>query len=166
MQAASETAGAAGPGPVVTVAAMDWMCVLDLASLRLSRSADARVAVARSSAGETLARIDVDPDLDARDVAFALYEAVLAGAVVTRTAADGSAVTCPVALYNPYSGQLAVEALPRSRVYDLGERTFDVAGWLVRTKADRISVEGELLAPIVSTPVSVATACGAHPDAE
>lgn len=165
MHPSPRAAAAAARAPVVTVAGMDWMCVLDLASVRLTRSAEAGIAVARSSAGETLARIDVDPASDSRDVAFALYEAVLAGAVVTRTAPDGSAVTCPVALFNPYSGQISVEALPRTRIYDAGERLFDADGWLVRVSADRLVVDGELLAAVAPTSVSVANACGAHPDA-
>lgn len=95
--------------------------VLDLASLRYQWNA-ARTAVAvLTAAGELLAVADTPPGTDEREAAFAATDAALARARVNRPGPTGR-VRYRVALYNPYSGEVSVGAVPDTRVFGDGDR--------------------------------------------
>jgi hypothetical protein len=90
--------------------------VMDLSSLRYSRSVKkARLSVTGAS-GELLGRIPMSATTPLREAAF---EAMNAALDQGRVARDGELLR--VAFYNPYSGEVAYNGVPATEVYSCGE---------------------------------------------
>lgn len=100
------TANKASPTPVL---------VLDMTTLRFRWNDPDRTAVAALSAREeVLAVVDADPAEPLSAIAFRAMDAALAGAHVLRTNPEDpvSPMRYRVGLYNPFSGEVAIGAVP------------------------------------------------------
>lgn len=88
-------------------------CVFDAASLRFVRSHDGTTLSVRSATGERLAECAVQGS-DRREHALAGLDAVLASGKVLRPSLEDPArrAKVRVAIYNPYTAQVAVAPLP------------------------------------------------------
>jgi hypothetical protein len=97
---------------------MRRFCVLDMSSLRFHRDRG-RIAVLAGS-GEMLVSCADDESLDDREAALCGMDTLLATGKLRRHDADGSHVEAVVALYNPYTMEVAVGAMPDTVVYGDG----------------------------------------------
>lgn len=117
------TANKASPVPVL---------VLDMTTLRFRWNDPDRTAVAALSAREeVLAVVDADPQEPLSAIAFRAMDAALAGAHVLRTNAEDpvSPTRYRVGLYNPFSGEVAIGAVPATVPMSCGTRlVIDPAG--------------------------------------
>jgi len=95
---------------------MTDLLVLDLAALRYQWDADRRFLTAFSPAGEILSVVD-GADLSDREAVFAACDLALAEAALMRPDADGVLCDLPIALFNPYTSEVAVGAVPDTDVF-------------------------------------------------
>jgi hypothetical protein len=149
---------------VATLKTMN-VCLFDLASLRFERSADRGVVLVRTASGELLASSTVPVDADEGRCAATVCDEALARGTVLRYVDGQGDMAVPIALYNPYSGDVAVDALPHTRAFGDGRPLrLDPNGALAVLDGDTLVVDGRPLAWIPAGAVSCSRALAAHPD--
>jgi hypothetical protein len=143
---------------------MERYCIFDLASLRFALDPEGASVTVRAPGGEVLGLAAVGDERDQRNVAFAACDAALAQGTVLREDDDGLPVAHKIAFYNPLTGQIAVDAVPHTRVFAGTDLLVLPAEGL-----EVVLVDGELRGGSVTLserPVSAATASRAaamHP---
>jgi hypothetical protein len=123
--------------------------VFDLSTLRYRLSAKLGRVTALAPTGEILARVDVAPATSPREASYLAANAALDQGRVVR---DGE--TCRIALYNPYSGEASLNAVPATVVYSAGAPiSLDEAGTTFEMKGDRL-VSDETVMHVVAPSVA------------
>lgn len=142
--------------------------MFDLAALRFVRSATGDSLSALAGTGELLAVIDVAPGTAEREAALAALDAALDRARVPRESVllPGQRVRTRVALYNPYSAEVAVGSLPDTVAYGDGRPLeLPATGALGVLDGEVLTVGARALARREPTPASLSRAYLAHRDA-
>lgn len=143
---------------------MEAVVVFDLATLRFAWGNERRTLSVSSSRGEVLATVPVPAGTEPRWAAFSAMDAALEHGRVVREDADGDLVTARVAFYNPLSLEIALDAVPLTRVFGNGEPVLlDRTGTLSWLDDDTLGVGGRLLAETSVDMAAIARAAGAHP---
>lgn len=102
--------------------AMDLYCILDLATVRYSWGPERATLSALSGTGEVLATVDADPGADLRELALRALDTVLDRTRLLRVFPSDptNRQRVRVALYNPHTAEVAVNALPATTTYSCG----------------------------------------------
>lgn len=144
--------------------------MLDMAAVRFVRSEDGMSLSALAGTGELIALIDVAPGTADREAALAAFDAALDLARVPRPSLTDPSriVRTRVALYNPYTCEVAVGALPSTVAFgDMAPLQLPPSGVLASRSADEpdvLVVGARRLPRRVPTPASVSRAYVAHHD--
>jgi hypothetical protein len=98
----------------VTTNRPSQVLVLDMASLRFRKNAPGTACAVLTRRGELLTAIDISPRDSDRDVIFRGLDAALDRGQVIRTDSDatGGRTRYRLALYNPYTAEISVHAIP------------------------------------------------------
>lgn len=132
--------------------------VFDLSTLRYRFSAQRGRVAAVAPTGEILACVDIAPTTDPREAAFRAADAALDQARVVR-----GNETCRVALYNPYSAEVALNAVPATQVFTAQVPvSLDAAGTLMRLEADTLIGPSCRLQRVEPTVARTSRALAAH----
>jgi hypothetical protein len=95
--------------------------IYDMASLDFQWGAGQRTVRLVTGHGNALSWLDLEAGLDLRDVAFLACDDALERARVampTGSAGESRRLRCRVGLYNPYTAQISIGAVPRTKVFD------------------------------------------------
>ena len=96
-----------------------------MASLKFRWNTDKSVLSVSSPQAELLAQVHCPEGTSEREAAFLALDAALASARIKRTEPGGSRALRRLALYNPYTAQVAVGSVPRTETYGDGH-TMDI----------------------------------------
>ena len=114
--------------------------LVDMSSLRFSRSSDLRSIDAKFLDNTPFLSIEVEPTNSNNESVFLLLEEAL------RTTIKVDSVDTSIALYNPISFQVAIKPTPETIVYSTGEPiAIKPSGSLVTGDDKRIVLNGEIL---------------------
>lgn len=114
--------------------------LVDMSSLRFSRSSDLRSIDAKFLDNTPFLSIEVEPTNSNNESVFLLLEEAL------RTTIKVDSVDTSIALYNPISFQVAIKPTPETIVYSAGEPiAIKPSGSLVTGDDKRIVLDGEIL---------------------
>jgi hypothetical protein len=139
-------------------------CLLDLASLHFEHTAGGDVVVARTPGGEIISRVDVEPGTDNRRAAAAACDAALAGGTLLRSV-GGRDQEVQIALYNPYSSEVALGGLPETKNYGDGDPVIlPNQGALAHLEDGFLHVGDRRLPVVALSSASCSRALSAHPD--
>lgn len=137
--------------------------IYDVASLRYQWDSGRTTATASNAAGEVLASVDCAPGTSDREAAFLAMDAALAGARLRRTDARGVQSYRRVALYNPFTAQVALGSVPRTQVFSDGQALELEAGGSEAVVADgALWVGSRVLPTFEPDPLAVGAALSAH----
>jgi hypothetical protein len=136
---------------------MDYW-VFDLASLRYRSDPDSGRLSVLTAAGEILASIEVEETTSEREAVFRALDDALSHGRLVRA---GGAV--PVAFLNPYSNQVAVDAIPDTVTYQ-SEDTLDLGdmGKPAILRDGLLQIDGQHLVPITPDMGSIIEALTSH----
>ena len=98
------------------------MVVIDLANLRCRHNPTQTAVAANTAQGELLAAVDLPPGTPTRESAFLAFDAALDRGRVRRVDLDGTTRTLRIALYNPFTAEVAVGPVPKTRVFSAHHR--------------------------------------------
>lgn len=132
----------------------------DLASLRFrSDRAEGRLSVL-SAAGELLATVEVANGTSDREAAFRVLDAALAHGRLVRP--EG---TVSLAFLNPYSNQVAVDAVPETVTYQSPDPIrISEHGAAAVLRDGLLEIDGRALVPVTPDMTTVMEALTAHRD--
>lgn len=132
----------------MTATKTEMVCALDMATLKLHVGPDRRVEVLAAT-GEALVRYDSDSladrawDENPGALVLEALDEVLAGAFVLRRTLDG-VQRCRVALLNPFTGEIALGALPKTEVFKL-RASLPLSGVVLTLSSEGLTLDGEVL---------------------
>jgi hypothetical protein len=137
-----------------------WL--LDLAGIRFSWSKGSSCLSIYSSRLEVLGVVQLDPELSTEEMALRGLDEVLANGRVERVQFDGR-VVFPIALYNPFTSQVAVGAIPLTRTYsDRAVIDMDDDGCRAKLVEEELYVDERCLPLVPVGPGAVSRAKLAH----
>lgn len=143
------------------------LCILDLASLRYQRNRARTSVTVYSALREVLAVVDTPADMDDREVAFLAADAALSTARLVRIDPERGRVRARLGLYNPYTAEVSVGAVPETKVFS-DEELLELpeAGLLGRLEGKgsqvRLEVPGRTLIPVEHTFTSLTRVYSSH----
>lgn len=143
------------------------VCILDLASLRYQRNREHTSLTVYSALREVLAVLEVDPGLDERELAFLGCDAALERARLVRVDPVRGRSRLRVALYNPYTAEVSLGAIPDTRAFTDESPLLVPEDGLVASldgsgASSRLVVAGRELVPVEHTFTSLTRAYSAH----
>jgi hypothetical protein len=132
--------------------------VFDLASLRFRSDRTAGRLSVLTASGELLATVDVENGTSDREAAFRVLDAALAHGQLVRP--EGAVA---LAFLNPYSNQIAVDAVPDTVSYQ-GDDPIRITehGAPAKLRDGLLEIEGRSLIPVTPDMTSVMEALTAH----
>jgi hypothetical protein len=137
-----------------------WL--LDMAGIRFSWAKGSSALSVFSSRLEVLAVVRLDPCLTTEEMALRGLDAVLGGGRVERVL-PGGRESFPLGLYNPYTAEVAIGGMPKTRTYsDRAPMELGEEGCLAEIQGDLIVVEGRCLEYIPVSPQAISRARGAY----
>lgn len=132
-----------------------------MASLSLVRSGD--TATLYAAAGEPLVTVMDVGALDDREALLEAMDAALASAVVVRYGDGDDFASLPLALYNPYTAEVAVGPLGSTVAYAAPMPIpLSPAGEVATVNSDQLVVADQVCAPVVPDRTALAAAWDAH----
>lgn len=141
------------------------LIVLDLSTLRYRWNAAKTALAATTALGEVVSVVDTAPGLDAREAAFLACDAALARGRLLRAAPEDPARTRTyrLALYNPYSAETSVGAVPDTQVFcDRRPLALELGGSVAHLADGRLLVGGRILSPVEESLEALAASYQAH----
>lgn len=142
-----------------TLTTMD-LWVFDLSSLRFRSDRPAGRLSVLTSAGELLASVELENGTSDREAVFRALDAALAHGRLARP--EG---TRALAFLNPYSNQVAVDAVPETVTYQASELVrISELGAPATLRDGLLELDGHTLVPVTPDMTSVMEALTAHRD--
>lgn len=126
--------------------------LIDMATVRYRWSADRRSCALLLATGELVAAVDVEDEReDPRVTAFRALDAALDHGRASRLDGAGRSCSMPVVLYNPFSAEVSVAAVPHTTtVTDGGPLAVAAEGCVVEVyggRDRRVVIDGRTLRP-------------------
>jgi len=138
-----------------------WL--LDLASIRFSWSPGSSCLSVFSSRLEVLAVVKLDPTLPVEELATRGFNEVLERGKITRVLDTGGRSTFRVALYNPYTAEVAVGGLPRTKAFsDREALQISDEGCPGAVRGNQLWLAGRKLEYVPVSPAHIIHAKAAH----
>jgi hypothetical protein len=123
------------------------VCAFDMASLRVRVQEHALGIEVCAATGEEL--VSFTSELTGGALVLEAFDQVLATATVLRRDETGEVVKCKVALLNPFTMEIAIEALPRTKSYELPRDVpVPLSGLVLTVSNSSCSMAGRQLEPV------------------
>lgn len=137
---------------------MDAYVIFDIATVRYRFSAARTSVTALAPTGELLAVVELAPGTSDREAAFAAADAALRAGRVLR-----GDVRARVALYDPYTAEVALDPVPATRTFtDRAPVSFGPEGTLAVLDDRGLVIESRVLGPVTRSFAATSRALLAH----
>jgi hypothetical protein len=140
-----------------------WL--MDLSSLRFSWGVRGSSLTVLSARREALGVIKVEKSVTLEEAATQGFDAALGRGRVERVSAEAGRGQFPICLYNPFTAEVALGALPKTRVFtDRSPLSIEPDGQLARLDESGLWVEGRCLNEVVADLNSLSRSIATYED--